>query len=125
LELRRAGYRVDNENVGPAVSSALRLRAGRASIRLSGGTRAAVGEAGGKERSSFKLPGVAIMTVLELNPVLTRIDLPTRKEEKLDVTEELIQQISRLNGYLNPAEVLNAFGNGYTVHTESTHYKLA
>ncbi|MDB5923620.1 MAG: hypothetical protein JWN13_2556 [Betaproteobacteria bacterium] len=65
------------------------------------------------------------MTVLELNPVLTRIDLPTRKEEKLDVTEELIQQISRLNGYLNPAEVLNAFGNGYTVHTESTHYKLA
>ncbi len=33
------------------------------------------------------------MTVLELNLVLTRIDLPTRKEEKLDVTEELIQQI--------------------------------
>ena len=65
------------------------------------------------------------MTVLELNLVLTRIDLPTRKEEKLDVTEELIQQISRLNGYLNPAEVLNALGNGYTVHTESAHYKLA
>lgn len=65
------------------------------------------------------------MTVLELNLVLTRIDLLTRKEEKLDVTEELIQQISRLNGYLNPAEVLNALGNGHTVHTESTHYKLA
>jgi hypothetical protein len=66
-----------------------------------------------------------IMTVLELNLVVTRIDLPTRVEEKLDVTDELIRQISRSNGYLNPAEVLNALGNGYTVHTESCHYKLA
>ena len=65
------------------------------------------------------------MTVLELKLVVTRVDLATREEEKLDVTQELIQQISRANGYLNPAEVLNALGNGYTVHTESCHYKLA
>ena len=65
------------------------------------------------------------MTVLELNLVVTRVNLPTREEEKLDVTQELIQQISRSNGYLNPAEVLNALGNGYTVHTEACHYKLA
>jgi hypothetical protein len=65
------------------------------------------------------------MTVLELNLVVTRVNLPTGEEEKLDVTEELIRKISRSNGYLNPAEVLNALGNGYTVHTESCHYKLA
>jgi hypothetical protein len=65
------------------------------------------------------------MTVLELNLVVTRVNLPTREEKKLDVTQELIQQISRSNGYMNPAEVLNALGNGYTVHTEACHYKLA
>jgi hypothetical protein len=65
------------------------------------------------------------MTVVELNLILNRTDLRTQEEEKLDVTEDVIQQISRLNGYLNPAEVLNALGNGYTVHTESFHYKLA
>jgi|SRR6478672_4062230 len=70
-------------------------------------------------------PQEAIMTVVELNLVLNRIDLRTLEEEKLDVTEDVIQQISRLNGYLNPAEVINALGNGYTVHTESFHYKLA
>jgi hypothetical protein len=65
------------------------------------------------------------MTVLELKLVVTRIDLRTREEEKLDITDEVIRQISRSNGYLNPAEVLNALGSGYTVHTESCHYKLA
>jgi hypothetical protein len=65
------------------------------------------------------------MTVLELNLVVTQVNLATREEGKLDVTQELIQQISKANGYLNPAEVLNALGNGYTVHTESCHYKLA
>jgi hypothetical protein len=65
------------------------------------------------------------MTILELNLVVTRTDLPTGEQEKLDVTEDLIQQISTSNGYLNPAEVLNALGNGYTVRTESSHYKLA
>jgi hypothetical protein len=65
------------------------------------------------------------MTVLGLNLVVTRVNLATREEEKLDLTQELIEQISRANGYLNPAEVLNALGNGYTVHTESCHYKLA
>jgi hypothetical protein len=65
------------------------------------------------------------MTVLELNLVVTRVNLPTGEEAKLDVTEELIRKISRSNGYLNPAEVLNALGNGYTVHTEFCRYKLA
>jgi hypothetical protein len=65
------------------------------------------------------------MTVLGLNLVVTRVNLATREEEKLDLTQELIEQISKANGYLNPAEILNALGNGYTVHTEACHYKLA
>jgi hypothetical protein len=44
--------------------------------------------------------------------------------ERSILKEELIRQIAKLNGYQNPAEVLNALGNGYTVHTESSHYKL-